>query len=346
MKKRGLATLSILGAVALCVAIIAVSAQRPAPGAASPVSGDGASPSAGSGGAPPSGAKPESGKKGFPGGAMPGFGASTTTVKSVRAKAAEAKTLRPYLDQGGDVEASATVSVYPEIGGRLAEVSVSAGDSVRKGSRIASIDPSKPGSSYALSELESPIAGTVTAVFANPGETVSSGTAIAKIGNIDDLEISVNLPERDSAKVKKGMAARISLEALPDESLAGTVARVSPVLDAVSRSREVTIKLDSRDERVAAGMYASVRIFTAPLSGRIVVPAGAVVTRDDRTFVYVVADESGKKAVRTRTVKVGAAVDSEIEIKEGLAAGDVVVYEGQDLLSEGAEVSVIAEAAR
>jgi len=343
MNKRGLATLSILGAVALCVAIIAVSAQRSSQDAGAAAPGAGSAPT----GAPPAGAKAAAGRKGgpggAPGGAMPGFGASATTVKSVRAKATEIKTLRPYLDQGGDVEASATVSVYPEIGGRLADVAVSAGDSVRKGSRIASVDPSKPGSSYALSEIESPIAGTVTAVLVNPGETVSSGTAIAKVGNIEDLEISVDLPERDSAKVKKGMKATISLEALPGESLAATVVRVSPVLDATSRSREVTIKLDSRDERVAAGMYASVRIFTTPLAGRVVVPAGAVVTRDDETFVYVVAGESGKEVSRKRTVKAGTTVDAEIEIKEGLAAEELVIYEGQDLLSDGAEVSVIGD---
>jgi multidrug efflux pump subunit AcrA (membrane-fusion protein) len=347
MKKKGLAALVILGTAALGAAIIAVSVQRSPHGTLAGAAPDEAFGDAGRipSGMPSAGAqdgKVASGK-GFPGGAMPDIGASTANAKSVRAKAAEIKTLRPYLDQGGDVNASVTVSVYPEIGGKLTDLAVEVGDSVSKGSRIASIDPSKPGSSYALSEVPAPIAGTVTAVLVNAGETVSSNTAIAKIGDIDDLEISVALPERDSAKVKKGMKARISLEALPGESLAATVVRVSPVLDSTSRTREVTVKLDSKDDRVAAGMYASVRIFTAPLADRVVIPSVAVVTRDEETFVYIVADESGKKVARKRTVAVGTSVDAEIEVKEGLSAGDLVVYEGQDLLSDGAEVTVIGE---
>jgi membrane fusion protein, multidrug efflux system len=354
MSKKGIAILSILGAVAICAAVVAVSSQKPsrvsAPSGAA-AQGPGSAPAGGGlAGGPPAGGMPSAGKKGFPGGAppdgMPGFGTQASTVKSVRAKAVEPMTLRPYLDRGGDVEASSTVSVYPEIGGRLVDVAVSVGDYVRKGSRIASVDPSKPGSSYAISEVASPIDGTVTAVLANPGETISSGAAIAKVGEIQDLKIVVDLPERDSAKVKNGMSARIELEALPGESLPATVARVSPVLDPTSRTREVVVKLASRDERVAAGMYASVRIFTTPLSGRIVAPVGAVVERDDETFVYVVAGESGKKVARKRAVKAGTSVDAEIEIKEGLSAGDIVVYEGQDLLSDGAEVSVLEEAAK
>lgn len=277
---------------------------------------------------------------------MPGAGGTVATAKSVRAKAAEIKTLRPYIDQGGDVQASITMSVYPDIGGRISDLMVGVGDSVAKGQQVASVDPSKPGSNYAISAVAAPISGTVTSILAYAGDTVSTSSAIAKIGVIDDLQIVVNLPERDSAKVKKGMSAKITLEALPGETLSATVIKVSPVLDSTSRTREVTIKLDSRDDRVAAGMYANVRIYTSPLANRIVAPVASVVTRDDETFVYVVADEGGKQLARKRDIVAGASVDDCIEVKQGLAVGDIVVYEGQDLLSDGAEVSVVAEGAK
>jgi membrane fusion protein, multidrug efflux system len=334
MSKKSIATIAIVAVIAVAAAVIGVGASRRSDSAGAP-----------SGGA--SGA--QQGAKGGPGamkggpGGMPGFGAQGITVKSVRAKAAASKTLRPYIDQGGDVESSVSMSVYPDIGGRIAEVAVAVGDAVRKGDQIASVDPSKPGSSYAISAVYAPISGTVTSILANPGETVSSGTAIAKVGVIDELEIVVNVPERDSAKIKKGMTARIALEALPGESLAATVVRVSPVLNPTSRTREATLELVAKDGRVAAGMYASVRIFTTPISGIVAVPAAAVVSRDEESFVYVVGDESGRKLAHKRTVKAGTAVDADIEIKEGLSAGELVVYEGQDLISDGAEVIVIGE---
>jgi membrane fusion protein (multidrug efflux system) len=275
-----------------------------------------------------------------PAGAPPGFGAAPEEkgAKSVRVAAAELKTLRPYLDQSGDVEASVEVAVYPDIGGKLVDLSVALGDSVEKGQTIASIDPSKPGASYSISPVTSPISGNVTSIPVDPGATVTTSTAIVKIGVIDDLKIVVNLPERDSAKVKTGMSATVSLAALPGESLRATVSRVSPVLDATSRTREVTLKFLSRDGRVASGMYASVRISISPLADRVVIPTAAVITRSDETYVFTVTSSDGGTVAKKTVVKVGTDVDGEVEAISGLKAGDKVVVEGQDQLSEGKKV--------
>jgi len=261
-----------------------------------------------------------------------------SVANTVKVKAAELKTLRPYVDQGGDVETAIDVAVYPDIGGRLVEMGVALGDSVSKGQAIASIDPSKPGSSYAISLVSAPISGTVTRVSVDPGETVTMQTAIIKIGSVDELKITIRLPERDSAKVKVGMRAKVSLAALPGESLGAEVTRVSPVLDPTSRAREVTLKFLSRDERVAAGMYASARIFISPLGDRIVIPAAAVITRSDENFVFTAMDSDGGTVARKVAVKLGSDVDGEVEVTSGLKAGNKVIVEGQDQLSDGRKV--------
>jgi len=294
-----------------------------------------------SGKGPAKGAGPES--SGSSAAAKPGAGqADANQAKAVRVKAAEIRTLRPYLDQGGDVEASVEVAVYPDIGGKLVDLSVALGDSVKKGQTIASVDPSKPGANYVIGPVTSPITGTVTSVPVDPGATVTTSTAIVKIGVIDELKIVVNLPERDSAKVKIGMSATVSLVALPGESIKATVSRVSPVLDSTSRTREVTLKFLSRDGRLASGMYASVRISISPLVDRVVIPMAAVITRSDETYVFTVASADGGTVARKTTVKTGTEVDGEVEVTSGLKAGDKVVVEGQDQLSEGKKVEEMA----
>jgi multidrug efflux pump subunit AcrA (membrane-fusion protein) len=244
--------------------------------------------------------------------------ADRNQAKVVRVKAAEVKTLRPYLDQSGDVEASVEVAVYPDIGGKLVDLGVALGDSVEKGQAIASIDPSKPGASYTISPVTSPISGNVTSVPVDPGATVTTSTAIIKVGVIDELKIVVNLPERNSAKVKIGMSATVSLAALPGESLQATVSRVSPVLDPTSRTREITLKFLAKDGRVASGMYASVRISISPLADRVVIPMAAVVTRSDETYVFTVASTDGGTVAKKTAVKVGTDVDGEVEVTSGL----------------------------
>jgi multidrug efflux pump subunit AcrA (membrane-fusion protein) len=278
-------------------------------------------------------------KSAVPGGPGSPAGASgTSEAKAVRVQAALIKTLRPYLDQSGDVEASVEVAVYPDIGGKLVDLSVALGDSVKKGQTLASVDSSKPGASYAVSPVTSPITGTVTSVPVDPGATVTTSTAIVKVGILDELKIVVNLPERDSAKVKIGMSATVSLAALPGESLKATVSRVSPVLDPTSRTREVTLKFLSRDARLASGMYASIRISISPLADRVVIPAGAIITRSDETYVFTVSSSDGGTVAKKTAVKTGTDVDGEVEIVSGLKAGDKVVIEGQDQLSEGTKV--------
>jgi multidrug efflux pump subunit AcrA (membrane-fusion protein) len=259
-------------------------------------------------------------------------------AKIVKSQAAETKTLNPYVDQGGNVEASVEVLVYPDIGGKLVNLNVVLGDKVTKGQEIASVNPSKPGTNYEISPVISPISGTVTSVPVDPGATVTTSTVIIKVGVIDELKIVVNLPERDSAKVKMGMSATVSLAALPGESLKATVSRVSPVLDSTSRTREITLKFVSRDKRVASGMYASTRIFISPLTDRVVIPVTAIITRSDENYVFIVSNADGGTVAKKTAIKTGTEVDGEVEVTSGLKAGDKVVVEGQDQLSEGKKV--------
>lgn len=306
MQKKRLVTIVVVAIAAIVISVFAIGASQGSSGKAS-----------GSGG--------------------PGLeGEAQTTVKAVRVTAAAIKTLRPYIDVGGDVEASVNVSVYPDIGGKLVDMKVALGDSVAKGETIASVDPSKPGSNYAISAVPSPISGTVTSVIAERGETVTTSTAIANVGAIDELKIVVNLPERDSAKVAKGMSAEVSFAALPGEKLKAVVSRVSPVLDSQSRTREVTLVFLAKDDRVAAGMYAESRIYIAPLVGRVVIPEAAVITQNEDNYVFTTTASVAKKTV----VEPGTNVDGLVEIDSGLKAGDEVVVEGQDQLSDGKKVEI------
>jgi RND family efflux transporter MFP subunit len=182
----------------------------------------------------------------------------------------------------------------------------------------------------------------VTSVPVERGDTVTTSTAIAKVGVIDNLEIDVNLPEADSAKAKKGMSAKVELEAFPGESFDATVTKVSPVLDPTSRTRQIVLSFAKKDGRIAAGMYANVRLFTEEDVGHFVVPSTSIISRDGEDSVFVaVTDESGKKVAKKKVIKFGISVDNQTAITKGLAVGDMVVYEGQDLLADGSEVTII-----
>jgi membrane fusion protein (multidrug efflux system) len=277
----------------------------------------------------------------------PGMGAPSSgpsaEAAAVATTIAAVKMLKPYVDVGGNVEAAVDVAVYPDIGGKLVSYLVGLGESVTKGQAVAKVDPSKPGSKYEVSPVGAPITGTVTSIRAEQGETVTTSSAIATVGIIDDLKIVIRLAERDAAKAFKGMTAAVTLEALPDEIFTAVVSNVSPVLDPTSRTREVALVFTRKDGRISPGMYAKLRLYTTPIARRVVIPASAVVMRNDETFVFIVADRSGSTVAEKRLVTTGASVEGDIVIVEGIAAGDRVVSEGKERLTDGAAVTVVKE---
>ncbi len=337
LKKKTLAFLIAAAVFALVFGLLALrlagakptapGAKPAAPGSAGPRPGGGAS-SAGSGS--PAGGRPGESGRGDPGQARPGF--------SVRAAFVERITLQDYLQVNGDVQAETKVDVYGGIGGRIVGLSVELGSRVAKGQLIAEIDPSRPGEEYALNQVFSPITGTVTAVNVSVGSTVGTSTPLATVGIVDRLAVIARVSERDVGNLAVGQAASATLAAFPGASFPLRVARLSPVVDPSSRSKEVKLAFEKPDARVNPGMFAKLVIYTERLADRIVVPELAVIERNKRKLVFVVKDDA---KVEEREISVGKTIDGATIVASGLAVGEKVVVTGQQVLADGADVIVV-----
>lgn len=260
-------------------------------------------------------------------------------VVTVRSEVAEVKTLNDYVITNGEVESQSAIDVFPSMSGKIAEINVMLGSQVRKGDVIARVDPSEPGTIYALSPVEAPISGSIVSSPLKIGTKVSTTSAVTMIGDIENLQISALVPERYIAELKPGLRAEISLEAYPGVIFNATISRVSPVVDAATRTKEVILNFDKRDSRVNAGMFAKIKLYTSKYSGQVVVSSDAVVLQDDDSYLYVVNDDY---TVSKRKVKVGKSVDSYIQITDNLMQGERVVVEGMLSLFDGASVNDIA----
>lgn len=278
---------------------------------------------------------PKSGNSG-PGG--PALAANTSdTVYRITTAVAEKQDLRSYLEINGDVEADNTVGVFPDIAGKLVRVRANLGTKVNKGDVIAEIDPSKPGASYAVSPVYAPISGTITSMPETIGATVSTGTVIAIIGDIGNLQVTAKISERDVAVLKNGLAAIVTFESYPGIEFNASIFRVSPVVDSTSRTKEIFLSFASEDNRINAGMFAKIKLYTTVSKNSITVPEDAIVTIYDKEYVYVVNDAS----VTKREVAKGVTVDGVTQVLSGLAAGERVALEGVASLADGAKIKYI-----
>ena len=274
----------------------------------------------------------------MPGGFPGGFGNQSQNVVSVKTVKAGKGELHDYVKSNGEIASQTSVDVFPDIGGKIVRVNVALGTRVYRGQILAYVDPSSPGEYYANSPVVSPITGTVTASPLRVGTKVTNGTAITTVGDVDNLQITLSIPERYVASLKVGLKADIILESYPDEIFAATVTRVSPLVDSVSRTKKVILNFDEKDSRIESGMFAKAKLWTDVYSDAITIPLDAVTENNNEKYVFIVKDDG---TVEKRFVTTGKSVDSEVQILSGIEEGETVVVEGMRVLSEGASVKDI-----
>ncbi|MGC9356400.1 MAG: efflux RND transporter periplasmic adaptor subunit [Anaerolineae bacterium] len=158
---------------------------------------------------------------------------------------------------------------------RLAELAVSQ----------AEIDLARAEYDLEQMALTAPFAGTVTALNAEEGEM--AGAPVVVISDLDVLTVDLLLDETDVAQITVGQLAVVTLDALADVELTGTITYVAPT--AIIQSGvvlfPVTVMIDATDEGVRAGMTADVELITASVEDVLLVPVNAVQNVNGRTIV-------------------------------------------------------------
>lgn len=260
------------------------------------------------------------------------------TVFAVNVTPAVRGPIADYIEINGDVQTTTSIDVYSNTAGEVARLYVRVGQRVTADELLAEIDPSRPGQNFALSPVRSPIAGTVTRLPVRVGSQVTLAAPIGEVARTTELEVVVQLAERFISRVSTGLAAEILLDAFPGETFAARVSELNPVVDPLTRTLEVKLRFSDTDPRIRAGMFAEVRIITERRDDVVKVPADVLVRRFGEEFVFVVGDDG---IAERRVVSPGIEIDDTLEITAGLAADEMVVYQGQSLLEDGVRVRVI-----
>lgn len=174
-------------------------------------------------------------------------------------------------------------------------------------------------------EVRAPISGYVTKLNKSLGEQVTPGEEIVEITNLETVWVEAPIPERDLARLQKGIAARFTTVAFSDEEFQGKVVDISPIVDEQTRAAKVIFQLSNRGQRLRIGMQANVRLDTAERLAAILVPKEAVLEHEGKKIVYVLL--SGEEFQR-REVELGDELGGKIVVLKGLKAGERVVTQG------------------
>ncbi|MEO1394718.1 MAG: efflux RND transporter periplasmic adaptor subunit [Cyanobacteria bacterium J06634_5] len=194
--------------------------------------------------------------------------------------------------------------------------------------------------SYA--DLRSPLTGVVLSRDVDIGDVVESGDAILELGDLNRLEVTVQVSELDIGQLSVGQAARVQLDAFPGEgSIPGEIEQIAPVADSTSRLVPVQVVIPNFEGRIGSGLLARVQFSPGGQTGQqasVVVPASALSLQQNS------ADESAtaEEIVAEETIAEETVVEETIA-EETIAnnSSTVFVIEG-----EGEQAKAIARAVR
>jgi HlyD family secretion protein len=174
--------------------------------------------------------------------------------------------------------------------------------------------------------LLTPFDGIVAAVNVTAGETPPLGLPAITLLNTSEFHITVSVDELDVGRLVKGQSAQVTLDALPDITLAGTVERIAPVANFEGGVvyYDVTIALGDTDDPVRADMTANATIVVEELADVLTIPTWVVrVDRDTgQTYVH---RQTGNDFERV-DVTLGVRYAGVAQVLGGLSEGDQVAW--------------------
>ena len=257
--------------------------------------------------------------------------------EDVRIATRMAATRRSY--DGAETQLRATRDLFAR--GLINKTAV---DTVEKTYEEAKLELERSRRTQERNRLITPIGGVILALARNQdgqllanGQLVSPGQIIVQVAPIDSLIADVELVGRDVGIVTVGLEARVQFHAWPREKFPGKVLRLAPTVDPRTRALRAEVEIENHAGRLRPGMFVEVTLIGARRENVPVVPRSAVTDRGGRPVVFVLRQQY----VAQQAVELGLSDDEHIEVRAGIAQGDLVVVSGLETLTDNMAVRVM-----
>ena len=185
-----------------------------------------------------------------------------------------------------------------------------------------------------LSRLVAPINGEVGAVLSAPGVFVGEGSAIASIVGLDTLKLIASISGADLPGLRLGAKAQISNASLPGKVLEGKIIRLAPEKIDSEAMTEVEVHVNNLQRYLRPAMQVEALIDLDTLEDFLLVPRSAVISQNESSYIYKVADG---RAVLQQIV-IGRERGEEIAIVQGLTEGEWVLADYFSTIAPGTRV--------
>ncbi len=186
--------------------------------------------------------------------------------------------------------------------------------------------------------LTSPIDGVVVERHFDAGSLVGPGDEpVVVLADVRVMKLEAGVSELEAGRLRVGMPARVTAQALPGRTFEGRVAAIAPEVDARNRHFRIEVRTANPDAVLLSGMYGLASIPLQRVSQVIAVPRDAVTTRDGKRVALRIENDTIEAVPVTEGLTDGVVT----EIASGLQAGDTIVSDARQDVATGTRVNPV-----
>jgi len=188
-----------------------------------------------------------------------------------------------------------------------------------------------------LYNVYAPISGAVERVMVKTGEIAAPGMPLASIVNLGSLKATANVPDSYLSNIKMGDAVKVNLPDIGRE-INARITFISKLVNPANRTFKIEATIPTSSD-IKPNMLSILNIADINKSNALIIKQNYIQSTEFGDVVYVAEMEGNKKVAKSRKIKTGVSYNGEIEITEGLRAGDLIVTEGYQDLVDGQVIS-------
>jgi cobalt-zinc-cadmium efflux system membrane fusion protein len=180
-----------------------------------------------------------------------------------------------------------------------------------------------------LVPVSAPGSGFILKKNVSPGATAEPSMDLFVIGDLSEVWMLASVRQENLGTLRLGQSVAVTLAGFPGQRFSGHITNLGQELDPTTRAMQVRIALNNNESRLKPEMLATAEIPVGSVKSTLVVPADALqqVDGQDVVFVKIAPDRFAVQSVRT-----GETINGQVNILEGLKAGELVVIKGSFLL--------------
>lgn len=192
-------------------------------------------------------------------------------------------------------------------------------------------------------KITAPFSGIVGLNDISEGAYIQAGEDLVTLIDRSIVKLDFRIPERYLSQISIGQSVNIQVDAYPQQTFVGKVYAFDLAVDQETRTLLLRARVPNAKDQLYPGMFARVNLVLANRANAVLVPEQAIVPQGTDSFVFKVVTEKEASKVALTKIVLGLRRTGDVEVLEGLEAGDKVITDGQMKLYDGADVMIINE---